>query len=83
MSDTQNEKIPETNVDEKKETFASGLFALMTKQCIFSALLLGIIYLFKNIPLTFFESLCSVIKNIINFNITPDNIKNLFTGLFL
>lgn len=83
MADTQNEKIVQQKVSEKKDSFASGLFSLMTRQCIFSALLLGTLFLLKNTNLPFSDSVCSAIRSIIGFDMTFDYVKNFITGLFL
>ena len=83
MSDTQKETALSVKNSKPGESFASGLFSLMTKQCIFSAAIFGVIYSLKIINIPFFNSVCSVIKNVVGFNLTFDYIKNIFIGLFL
>lgn len=82
MSDT-----PKENTNQKKpknkESFASGLFSLMTKQCIFSGLLFGILYGLKNTKLSFAEPVCSFVKNVVCSDITLSAFKNIISGFFI
>lgn len=82
MSDT-----PKENTNQKKpknkESFASGLFSLMTKQCIFSGLLFGILYGLKNTDLSFAEPVCSFVKNIVCSDVTLSSLKNIISGFLI
>lgn len=82
MSDTVQKNIPEKNT-KPKDSFGAGLFSLMTKQCIFSALIFGAIYTLKNINLPFSQSVCSIIKNIFTYDMSAETIKNILSGLFI
>lgn len=83
MPDTENAAIKKSDVSEKKDSFFSGLFSLMTKQCIISALFLCLIYILKSINFSFTHTICSFIKSIICYDMTPFAVKNMITGLFI
>lgn len=68
---------------KRQESFWSGLFSLMTKQCIFSALLFALLYGIKISEMPFSVSVCNFIKNAVGYEMTAETIKNWTMGLFI
>ena len=84
----KQEDIP-TKPDKRKnrkprrqEGFWGGLFALMTKQCIFSAILFALLYGIKISEMPFSKNICSFIKGAVGYEMTVETIKNFTMGLF-
>lgn len=63
--------------------FLSGLFALMTRQCIFSAMIFAAIYFLKHADFPAFLPICAAIKSAVGFNMTFDFVLGLARGLFV
>lgn len=63
------------------ESFLSGLFSLMVKQCIFSAMIFAALYFIKNGNLPFSESVCSFVKGAVGYEMTVETFMNFTTGL--
>ena len=85
----KQESIP-TNPDRRKsrkpkrqEGFWGGLFSLMTKQCIFSAILFALLYGIKISQMPFSKNICSFIKGAVGYEMTVETIKNFTMGLFI
>lgn len=83
MSKTSQKNISKSTPKKKTESFASGLFSLMVKQCVVSAIIFGAIYYVKLSELAFSKPICSFIKSAVGYEITAETIKNITSGLFL
>lgn len=66
---------------KKKESFMAGLFSLMVKQCIFSAMIFGAIYYIKNSALPFSEPVCNFIKGAVGYEMTIEAALELAMGI--
>ena len=67
----------------RQEGFWGGLFSLMTKQCIFSAVLFALLYGVKISGMPFSTNICSFIKGAVGYELTVETIKNFTMGLFI
>ena len=83
MSRVSSKNINKPTPKKKTESFASGLFSLMVKQCVYSAIIFGAIYYVKLSDLSLSKSICSFIKSAVGYEFTAETIKNITSGLFL
>ncbi len=70
-----------TRAKKNNESFLSGLFSLMVKQCIFSAMIFAALYFIKNGNLPFSETVCSFVKGAVGYEMTVETFMNFATGL--
>ncbi len=63
----------------KTESFLGGLFSLMAQQCIFSAMIFGVLYYIKNSGFAFSEPICAFVKNAVTSPLTIETIKEIAT----
>ena len=70
-----------TKNTKNNESFLGGLFSLMAKQCIFSAMIFAAIYFIKNGNLPFSGAVCSFIKNAVGYEMTVETFMNFTSGL--
>lgn len=68
---------------KRQEGFWGGLFSLMTKQCIFSAILFALLYGIKISEMPFSKNICSFVKGAVSYEMTVETIKNFTMGLFI
>ncbi len=66
---------------KKSESFLSSLFSLMTRQCIFSAILFGAVYTLKAANLPFSAEVCRFIKSTVLTPVTLETAKDLINLL--
>ncbi len=67
----------------RQEGFWGGLFSLMTKQCIFSAILFALLYGIKISEMPFSKNICGFVKGAVGYEMTVETIKNFTMGLFI
>ena len=70
-----------TKNTKTNESFLSGLFSLMVKQCIFSAMIFAALYFIKNGNLPFSEAVCSFVKGAVGYEMTAETFMDFTTGL--
>ncbi len=68
---------------KRQEGFWGGLFSLMTKQCVFSAMLFAMLYGIKISEMPFSKNICSFIKGAVGYEMTAETIKDFTMGLFI
>ena len=66
-----------------RDGFWGGLFSLMTKQCVFSAILFALLYGIKISEMPFSKNICSFIKGAVGYEMTVETIKDFTLGLFI
>ncbi len=68
---------------QKQTGFVPGLINLLTKQCIFAAMIFAALYYVKNANLPFSETVSSFIKNAVGYNLTLDAFIAFVSGIFV